>query len=353
MDTDELSERLFGSLLGALEVLSVHVGDRLGLYAALRAQPLTAGELSTGTGMHTRYAREWLEQQCVSGLLEVDDPTLPPQERRYALSAEHAAVLADPDSLSTFTPFANLVVAAGAQLPALLEAYRSGGGVGWAEFGPLMRTAQADGNRPLYLQLLGQSWLPSLPEVDAALRADGSMAEIGCGEGWAAIGVARAYPDAHVDGFDVDAASIEAATDHVAAEGLADRVRLHHRDVVTAPPETSYDVVAAFECIHDMPDPVAVLSAARGMLAEGGTMLVMDERVPDEFTGPGDPVEQLMYGFSLFVCLPDSMSHEGSVATGTVMRRATLTDYATRAGFDSVEVLPIEHDTFRLYRLLV
>lgn len=351
MDTDELGERLFGSLLGTIDVLSIHVGDQLGLYRALLPGPMSAGELAAAKGIHSRYAREWLEQQCVAGLLEVDDPDLPQEERRFALPDNHAAVLADPTNLANFTPFANLMVAAAAQMPALLDAYRSGGGVGWADFGPLMRTAQAEGNRPLYLHLLGQSWLPSLPEVDRALRVGGRVADIGCGEGWSSIGIALAYPDTVVDGYDVDPSSVEAARAHVASYDLSGRVRINLVDIVAAPPESTYDLVTAFECLHDLPDPVAVLGTARTMLADDATMLVMDERVPDEFTGPGDPVEQLMYGFSMFVCLPDGMSHEGSVATGTVMRAPVLERYAKDAGFAGVEVLPIDHDTFRFYRL--
>ena len=164
--------------------------------------------------------------------------------------------------------------------------------------------------------------------------------------------LARAYPDAHVDGYDLDAASVDAARRHAAEHGLADRVTFSHADAATVPLEQGYDLVTAFECIHDMPDPVSVLAAARRLVKDTGAVVVMDEKVPEAFSGPGDPVEQLMYGISMIVCLPDGMSHEGSVGTGTVMRAATLRSYALQAGFRDVEVLPIEHDMFRFYRLL-
>jgi hypothetical protein len=112
-----------------------------------------------------------------------------------------------------------------------------------------------------------------------------------------------------------------------------------------------YDLVTAFECIHDMGDPVSVLAEMRELAGADGAVVVMDERVPDEFTGHGDPVEQLFYGFSTLVCLPDGLSHEGSVGTGTVMRPDTLRRYAHDAGFRDVDVLPIENETFRFYRL--
>ncbi len=354
MDTDQLSEHLFGSLLGALDMLTIHIGDQLGLYELLHDRgPLTADETAEHAGIHPRYAREWLEQQCVAGLIDVDDASAGATSRRYSLSDSHAAVLADPDSLSYLTPFARMIAAAAGQLPALLLAYRNGGGVGWEQYGEHMRTAQADANRPAFLHLLGTEWLPAVPDVDAALQAGGRVADIGCGEGWSSIGMALAYPAVRVDGFDLDASSVEAAVDHAAARGVGDRVTFHHVDVADARDEAAYELVTAFECIHDMPDPVSVLSGARRMVRDDGAVIVMDERVPETFTGPGDAVEQLMYGVSMLICLPDGLSHEPTVGTGTVMRPATLRKYAVEAGFSGIETLSIEHDFFRFYRLLL
>ncbi len=351
MKTDELADHLFASALGTLDILSVHLGDRFGLYDVLADGPMDEAEVSRRSGMHPRYAREWLEQQVVSGLIEVDDPALAPESRRYSLPAEHAAVLADRDGLAYFAPFARLLAAAAVQRPALEQAYRTGGGVGWAAYGELMRTAQAEANRPLYLGPLGSEWLPALPEVHQALTDGGTVADIGCGEGWSSIGIAEAYPTSRVDGYDVDAASVEAARSHAEERGLGDRVTFHLVDGAGGGEAGSYDLVTAFECVHDLPDPVSVLMNARRLVRAGGTVLVMDERVPESFTGPGDPVEQLMYGFSLLVCLPDGLSHDGSVGTGTVMRPDQLRAYAREAGFVDLEVLPIENDVFRFYRL--
>jgi 2-polyprenyl-3-methyl-5-hydroxy-6-metoxy-1,4-benzoquinol methylase len=353
MDTDALLDHLFDSALGAFDTLSVFVGDQLGLYEALRRHgPLTPDGLAVRTGMHPRYAREWLEQQTVAGILHVQDASAPADDRCFVLPAEHAAVLADRDSLAFFAPFARVIGAAAIQLPALLEAYRTGGGVGWSEYGEAMRTGQADANRPLFLRALGTDWLPSLPDVHRRLGDGGRVADVGCGDGWSSVGVALGYPAATVDGFDLDEASVQAATRNAAAYGVADRVRFRAVDAATVA-AGEYDLVTAFECVHDLADPVGVLAAMRRLVAPGGTVLVMDERVPEEFTGPGDPVEQLMYGMSLFICLPDGMSHDGSRATGTVMRPDTLRGYAVEAGFSGIEVLPIENDLFRFYRLLV
>jgi cyclopropane fatty-acyl-phospholipid synthase-like methyltransferase len=190
-----------------------------------------------------------------------------------------------------------------------------------------------------------------MPEVDAALRAGGRVADVGCGFGWSAIGIATGYPAARVEGFDVDAPSVEAARRNAAAAGLGDRAAFTVVDADSLTEEQAYDLVAAFECVHDMADPVAVLAGMRAMVRPGGTVLVVDEKVAETFTAPGDEVERLMYGYSLTCCLPDGRSSAPSVATGTVMRPSTLEGYAREAGFDGLEVLPVEHDFFRFYRL--
>jgi SAM-dependent methyltransferase len=353
METEAFTERLFESMLGAFDTLTVHLGGRLGLYDALHQHgPLTPPELAERAGIHPRYAREWLEQQTVSGVLTVDDPATAADQRRYSLPAEHAAALADEDDLAFFRPFLDMVAAAAVQMPALVEAYRTGGGVPWHQYGEQMRLAQARANRPLFLDLLGREWLPALPDVHERLTAGGRVADIGCGEGWSAIGMALAYPAISVDGYDIDKASVDAANAHAAEYGLAQRVRFHHVDGAVVDRPDGYDLVTAFECIHDMGDPVAVLSEMRELVGAGGTVMVMDERVQDAFTGEEDPVERLFYGYSTLVCLPDGLSHVGSVGTGTVMRPDTLRGYARSAGFRDVDVLPIEHETFRFYRLV-
>ncbi|MET0766821.1 MAG: class I SAM-dependent methyltransferase [Aeromicrobium sp.] len=353
MDAEQLADRLFGATLGALDVLSIHLGDRLGLYTVLAERgPLTATELADGAGIHPRYAREWLEQQVVAGLLEVDDAATDADHRRFVLPAEHVGALADPDAIDHFTPIVRVVATAASRVDALVDAYRAGGGVPWEAYGPGMRTGQAGGNRPAFLHLLAQEWIPAVPGLVETLSSGARIADIGCGEGWSSIAMARGFPSVTVDGYDIDAASVEAATQHAAEAGVSDRVRFHLADAGSLDGEP-YDLVTAFECIHDLPDPVAVLTSMRELAGTDGVVLVMDERVPEEFTGHSeDPVEQLMYGFSIAVCLPDSMSTTPSRATGTVMRPAVLRGYAREAGFADVEVLDIEHDLWRFYRLV-
>lgn len=320
--TEAFVGRVFESVLGLLDAWSIYLGDKLGLYDALAASgSMTRDELVSETGTHWRYVTEWLEQQVTTGILTVDDPLASHADRQYALPAAHAEVLVDRDSLNYLTPFIRLVTAGGIQLPALIEAYRNGGGVPWEQYGPDMRTGQAEMNRPWFLNALGTEWFPSATELHQRLQvSDSRVADIGCGEGWSSIAIAKAYPNLTVDGFDIDEASIIAAREHATSAGVAERVRFHHVDGSIIKGDSAYDVVTLFECVHDMPRPVEVLRSARRLAKEDGHVVVMDEAVGHAFGDRDDEVERLMYGFSLFVCLPDGMSHESSVGTGTVMR---------------------------------
>jgi 2-polyprenyl-3-methyl-5-hydroxy-6-metoxy-1,4-benzoquinol methylase len=237
-------------------------------------------------------------------------------------------------------------------MPDLLDAYRSGGGVSWARFGEDMLHGQGDTNRPLFMSTLG-AWVGQLPGVDEALRAGGRVADIGCGTGWSSIAIALAYPEAIVDGFDIDEPSVDTARVNALEMGVADRVTFHDRDAAEAEPAGGYDLALAFECIHDLPYPVPVLAAMRRLVGDRGAAVVFDEAVDEHFGAPGGDIDRMMYGFSLLVCLPDGMSHPGSAGTGTVIRPATLRRYAQEAGFADIEATSIADGSFfRAYRLV-
>lgn len=352
-EIEAAAEKIFEAALGALSVQAIFLGDRLGWYRALaEADSLTPIELAAASNTDARYAREWLEQQTVAGYVIVDDPTLGPDVRRYRLPAPLAEVLANPESLTYMAPFPRLVASLGKSIDHTLEAFRTGGGVGWHVHGADAREAQAAANRPMFLKVLGQEYLSAIPAVDKALRNGGRVADIGCGLGWSSIGVALAYPEAIVDGYDVDAPSVEAARRNAAEAGVADRVSFAVVDASEAGTKGVFDLVMALECVHDMADPVSVLASMGDMVKSDGTVIVMDERVGETFTGAPDPVEQLMYGFSVSCCLADGRNHVTSEATGTVMRPSTLDGYARRAGFARSDILDLENDFFRFYELI-
>jgi 2-polyprenyl-3-methyl-5-hydroxy-6-metoxy-1,4-benzoquinol methylase len=350
---DALAERLGGAALGAYELLTVYLGDRLGLYRALSERgALSPRDLAGEAGIHPRYAREWLEQQAVAGILEVAEDG-PPDERRFLLPNGYEEVLLDPESLSYVLPLARFTVSFSSVLPELHEAFRTGGGVPWSSFGEDGLEAQGGANRPQFARLLGTEWLPSIPDVHERLSAEpgAAIADVACGYGWSSIAMARAYPLARVDGLDLDEASIERARRHAEEAGVADRVSFQVRDAGDPELAGRYGLVTVFEAIHDLSRPVEALRAARQLAGDDGTVLVVDEKVADSFTAPGDEVERLMYTYSVLCCLAAGMSEQPSAETGTVMRTDTFRGYAEEAGFSGVEVLPIEHDFFRFYRL--
>lgn len=352
---DALVERLFKSTIDALELLHVYVGDRLGLYRALsEAGPLTAGGLASAARINERYAREWLEQQAVAGILVVELGGQEAALRRYHLPDGHAEVLLDAQSLNFLAPLARGVVGIGSVMPAVLEAFRNGGGVPYEAYGPDMRGSISALNRPMFVNQLGRDWLPAIPDVDSRLRAEppAHVADIGCGTGWSSIAIARAYPLVRVDGFDLDLASVQDARGNAEAAGVADRVTFQVRDAADPSLAGSYDLVMAFETIHDMSNPVGALRAMRSLARDGAAVVIADERVAEEFTAPGDDLERFMYGWSAVHCLAVGMVEPQAAATGTVMRPITLRRYAREAGFSDVEILPIEHDFWRFYRLV-
>ncbi|MCU0590947.1 MAG: methyltransferase domain-containing protein [Desulfobacterales bacterium] len=355
-DRDRFVERLLKSTAGAFDIFTIYLGDRLGFYRALSAHgPITSEELASHTGTYERYVREWLEQQTVAGILKVEDEAAAARSRRYRLPAGHREVLVDRDSLNYLAPLAQMVAGAVRPMHQVLKAYRSGKGVPYPYYGAEFREGQAAMNRTMFLRQLGTEWLPSIPDVHRRLMADppARVADIGCGGGWSGIGMAQAYPKVQVDGYDLDEASVELARGNVADAGLEERVRIHHRDAADPSLRGRYDLVTAFECVHDMADPVGALRTMLSLARDGGSVMVMDERVGDRFTARGNEVEWMMYGWSVLHCLPVGKADGPSVETGTVMRPETLKQYAAEAGFCDTEILPIDNFFFRFYRLKV
>lgn len=338
---DELVARLFAGALGAMDVASVYLGDRLGLYRALHdGGPATSADLATRAGIAERYAREWLEQQAATGILEVDDVAAAADRRRYTLPEAHAGPLLDLDSPWSIAPLARSVVAATKALPHLLEAFRSGGGVEWADYGPDMIEAQGDFNRPWLVGSFGTEILPAIPAIHDRLGRDGArVADVACGVGWASIAIARAYPHVRVNGFDLDPSSIALAQANARAARVDDRVTFAIRDAADPAAAGQYDVAVVVEAIHDLAHPVEVLRAIRAMLRPDGALIVADERTEDRLTAPASETERMYYGFSVLTCLPAAMTDQPSAGTGTVMRTDTLRAYATEAGFAGFERL--------------
>jgi SAM-dependent methyltransferase len=344
------ADSMFGLALGAAELTVASIGRTLGLYGALRGEAgLTPGELASRAGIDERYAQEWLEHQAVAQVLTVDEPARPAGERRYALPEAHAIALLDEEHPAYVGALADIPPVLARTLEHVTGAFRTGAGVPFAAYG--VHDMQAGFTRPMFATALVAEWLPALADVHARLEAGEALgvADFGCGEGWAGIYLAEAYPNVTVDGFDLDDASIAAARKHAADRGVADRVRFEVRDITDPGLPLGYDLAFACEVIHDLPDPVGALASMR-RVAGGGAVLVIDEKAADAFLPTGDPIERLLYAFSILHCLPAGRDAETSAATGTVMRPDVFRRYAVQAGFSDVLTLPIDHPMFRFYQ---
>jgi 2-polyprenyl-3-methyl-5-hydroxy-6-metoxy-1,4-benzoquinol methylase len=348
-----LSERLMTATLHALELNGVYLGKRLGLYESLRAAPggLTSAGLAGAARIAERYAREWLEQQAVAGLLRVENATAAAGERCYTLPIEHARVLTDDDHPSHVAPLAQMVAGIGAALPQVVEAYRTGAGVSYETYGADFRHGQAGINRPAFTHDLTGRWIPAVADVHARLlsTAHPRIADVGCGAGWSTIALAIAYPHAEVVGYDLDTASVAEAERNAEARGVT--VRFSRQDAAALADDGPFDLVLVLEALHDMAQPARVLQAIRLALGPGGTVIVADENVAERFYAPGDDLERMMYGWSIVHCLPVAMTETPSAAIGTAIRPETVLTCAAGAGFARIEVLPFDSGFFRFYRL--
>lgn len=354
-DAEALVERLFGDLLSGLELLTIELGRRLGLYEAVqRTGPVTAAGLAREAGIAERYAREWLEQQAAAGFLEASDDD-DAATRSFVLPPAYAAVFLEPEHPLAFAAAGMMLEGAGLTLPAVVEAYRSGGGVPYEDFGAEIREGIAAFNRPGFVHDL-RGWVDTMPDIVARLDAGGAVLDAGCGSAWSTIALARAFPNARIVGVDLDSASIAAARENVRAAGLEERIELVELNAsadggVVSPDPEGFALVTVFEALHDMGEPIEALRSFRALLAPGGAVLVGDEKVGDDFTAPADELDRLNYAFSVLHCLPATMAESTSIANGTVLRAPTVRAWGAEAGFARVEELPVEHDLWRFYRL--
>lgn len=342
-----LAERLTNELNGALNLLTFYLGYKLGLFAALaEGGPATSAELAARTNCVERYVREWLECLTANEYLEHD-----PIARRFSISPDLAAVLLDGDHPAYSMSSARYMIGIVPILPGLIEAFRTGGGVPFEDYGPEFREGVAASNRPMFVNELVSTWLPAMPDIEARLHTGGRVLDFGCGMGASSLALARGFPAAQVDGLDIDVASIESARRHAEAAGLPDRVQFHLATQEGDPLTGPYDLVTAFECIHDMAYPVQALRRMHELTAPGGAGLIADELVADTLAESRRLPDRLMYNFSVLHCLPQAMTVPDSAATGAIMRVETMRRYVLEAGFSDVEVLPIESPVWRFYRL--
>ena len=351
--TEALVERLFGAAIDTLELASVHIGGQLGFYRALaEGGDATPGELAARTGTAERYSREWLEQQAVAGFLAVDDPDAGPGERRYGLPAAHRSVLVEEEDLSYLAPLAPLALGVLRPIDALLEAYRTGGGVPYAR---LRDPVEAIGalNRPQFVHLTAD-WLASIPEVDTRLRRRpaGPRRRPRLRDGLVQHRDRARVPDGERRCDRRRPESIATATRNVAAAGLADRVRPVVHDASDPELPGRYDLVTLFEALHDMNHPVEALRRCAASLSADGSPWSPTSGWPSASPRRATSSSASTTAAACCTAWPSACSTRTPPARVLSCARTPCRAYASEAGFGRVEVLPIEHDFWRFYRLV-
>ena len=311
-----------------MHAATVVVGDQLGLYKAMAQGPATPRELATRTETDERYLREWLSAQAASGYVSYD-----PAAGKFFLTEEQALALAEEGS-PAFVPGAfQIGVAQFKAIPKMTQALRTGLGIGWHEHDPALFHGTERFFRPGYAAHLVAEWLPALDGVVDRLRDGARVADVGCGHGASTTLMAQAFPKSTFTGFDYHAASIDRASRAASEQGLpGDRVRF---DVASASdyPGRDYDLVAFFDCLHDMGDPVGVARHVRETLAPGGTWLVVEPFANDRLEDNLNPVGRVYYSASTFICTPASRSQEVGLCLGAQAGEQRLRDVAMQAGF--------------------
>jgi len=348
----EFCGRLFMATIDMGEVATVYFGEKLGIYDALKETgPITAPKLAEHLGLNERYLSEWLTQQSIAGILDVEDASDDASARRYSICPEYASILTDTTSPDYLGFVGRFFEAVGRVMPALLDGFKTGKGVPYSAFGPNAVEAQRAITLPGYVNSLVSDWVPNTPGLKEKLEAGAKVAEIASGAGVAAVELAKAFPTITIDGYDLDEASVAEARNRATEAGVSDRVTFTVADARDEKLAGTYDVVLVFEAIHDMGNPISPLATMKRLLAPGGIAVVVDEKVQDTFTAPGDEIERFMALSSVVWCLPQGLA-DGPDAHGTLLRTPELTAYARKAGWNDVEVLPIEHPSWRFYRLV-
>lgn len=328
---EEFLNTVVSEVGAAYNAVLTAIGDELGLYEALREHgPLTSKELAAHTGTAERYIREWSNTQAASGFLRYH-----PDSDSYELPPEQAYVLADPNSPVYVPGMFQAAKSVLAFAPARVAAgFRTGEGVGWHEHGEGLFEGTERFFRAGYQANLVSSWIPALTGVEDRLRAGARVADVGCGYGASTIIMAKAYPNSAFVGYDYHAASIETARRRADDAGVSDRVRFE----VAAADEYpgTYDLVAYFDSLHDMGDPVAAAQHVRQSLRPDGTWMVVEPRAGDHVEDNLNLVGRLYYAISTMICTPASLAQNGRMALGTQAGNARLEQVIAAGGFSSV-----------------
>ncbi|MBX5164237.1 MULTISPECIES: class I SAM-dependent methyltransferase [unclassified Rhizobium] len=325
---DALVGRLVGDVGAAMSGALVVLGDKVGLFKAMAdGTPMTVQQLSAKTGVKERYVREWLSAQAAADYVSYDEKT-----DRFSLTPEQAMVFAEENSPAFFVGAFEVVQSMWMDEPKVADAFRTGKGLGWHEHSTCLFRGTERFFRPGYNSHLVAEWIPALAGVEEKLKAGASVADVGCGHGASTILMAQAYPASRFTGFDYHGPSIEKARAAAEDAGVADRVTFEQARAAEFPGR-GYDMVAMFDCLHDMGDPVGAGQHVKETLGPNGTWLIVEPFAHDHLKDNLNPVGRVYYGASTMICTPASLSQEVGLGLGAQAGEMKLRKVALDAGF--------------------
>ncbi len=331
IDPDKLNAllgRAVQDMGAAIQAPLILIGDKLGLYRAMAdGEPVTPAELAKRTGTAERYVHEWLNANAAGQYVEYD-----PANGTYFMNPEQALALAMDDTPVHLPGFYHMLASLMKDEEKITEIYRTGDGMGWHEHEKGLFEGCERFFRPTYLANLVSSWIPALEGVEAKLEAGASVADIGCGHGASTLLMANAYPKSRFVGFDYHLPSIEKAREKAAKAGVAERVKFEVAPA-KAFPGGNYDLVAFFDCLHDMGDPAGAARHVRESLAPEGTWMIVEPAASDDIAANLNPIGRIFYSASASICVPCSLSQEVALGLGAQAGPANIEKVARRGGF--------------------
>jgi SAM-dependent methyltransferase len=327
----EFVMKAVGEMGAAMNAALIVIGDKLGLYKAMSgAGPMTSAELAKKTGTTERYVREWLASQAAGGFVTYDAAA-----GRYTLPPEQALALADETSPVFLPGFFEIVAACTKDEAKITEAFRSGKGVGWHEHDHGLFAGTERFFRPNYRAHLISEWIPALGDTESKLKAGAQVADVGCGLGTSTILLAQAYPKSTVVGFDYHDGSIKMAREAAAKAGVGDRVKF---EVAKAKdyPGKGFELVAFFDCLHDMGDPEGAARHVKESLGPNGVWMIVEPFANDKLEDNLNPIGRVFYAASTMLCTPAALSEEVGLALGAQAGEGRLSKILHNAGFSRV-----------------
>jgi len=322
---NEFMERVVSDMGAAMHATLVVVGDKLGLYRAMAgAGWMTPSELASKTRTSERYVREWLNANAASGYVNYD-----PATQRYELPAEQAFALTVQDIPGAF----HIISSCFKDEPKITQAFRTGEGVGWHEHDANLFFGTERFFRPNYDANLLTSWLPALDGMVGKLEAGAVVADVGCGHGASTMLMAKAFPKSRFSGFDYHSGSIEYARHVAGREGLLDQVTFEVASSKSYPRNGGYDLVAFFDCLHDMGDPIGAAKHVLSTLKPDGAWMIVEPFAHDRPEENHNPVGRIYYSASTMICTPASLAQEVGAALGAQAGEARIREVVTAGGF--------------------